>query len=176
MTDNNSSTLKSYVDSATGAAQSVLGSVTGNTADKAQGENTRDRAQAEHDASHAVGKAGPLNVSSSGAATVDDPARREGAWNQTIGSGKETVGNLFGAEGLKQEGIRQNQEGKGQEAEGQVRDYGSGVSDRITGAVGGAVSGITGNRADQEKYQQQHDVGKTQQRSAEADIQKQAPQ
>ena len=34
MTDNQSSTLKSYVDSATGTFQSTLGSLTGNTGDQ----------------------------------------------------------------------------------------------------------------------------------------------
>ena len=34
MTDNQSSTLKSYVDSATGTVQSTLGSLTGNTGDQ----------------------------------------------------------------------------------------------------------------------------------------------
>ena len=34
MSNTNSSTLKSYIDSASGAAQSVLGSLTGNTADE----------------------------------------------------------------------------------------------------------------------------------------------
>ena len=34
MTDNHSSTLQSYVDSATGTFQSTLGSLTGNTGDQ----------------------------------------------------------------------------------------------------------------------------------------------
>ena len=34
MTDNNSSTLKGYADSAVGAAQSAMGSLTGNTSDQ----------------------------------------------------------------------------------------------------------------------------------------------
>lgn len=39
--------------------------------------------------------------------------------------------------------------------------------------MGGAVAGLTGDREAQRKAQEQHDVGKTQQRGAEADIQKQ---
>ena len=34
MSDNQSSTLKSYIDSATGTVQSTLGSLTGNTGDQ----------------------------------------------------------------------------------------------------------------------------------------------
>ena len=83
------------------------------------------------------------------------------------------LGNLGGAEGLKEEGVQQNREGKGQEAQGQLSDLGSGMGDRAKGALGGAVAGLTGNKEDQEKYRLQHDDGKTQQRSAEADIEKQ---
>jgi hypothetical protein len=48
------------------------------------------------------------------------------------------------------------------------------VGDRVSGAVGGAVAGLTGDRVKQDEYQAQHDSGKTQQRGAEIDIQKQA--
>ena len=89
-----------------------------------------------------------------------------------MGSAKESIGNFVGADGLKKEGIEQNRQGKGQEAQGQLSDLGSGVGDRLTGTVGGAVAGLTGNREAQEKYQNKHDDGKTAQRSAEADIQK----
>lgn len=80
----------------------------------------------------------------------------------------------MGAEGLKQEGIRQNQEGKGQEAKGQLNDLGKGVSDRVGGAIGGAVAGLTGNQAQREEAQRQHDEGKARQRGVEHDVQKQA--
>lgn len=100
--------------------------------------------------------------------------RTDGSWNQTVGAAKETVGGLVGAEGLKQEGIKQNQEGKGQEAAGQVSDLGKGISDRVTGTVGGAVAGLTGNQEAKAAYQDQHDLGKTSQRGVEAELQKQA--
>lgn len=102
--------------------------------------------------------------------------RTDGSWNQTIGSGKEFVGGLVGAEGLRQEGARQNEDGKAQQAQGQVQDFGKGVSDRVQGAVGGVVAGITGNEADKARYEQQHDQGKTAQRGVEAELQKQAEQ
>lgn len=91
-----------------------------------------------------------------------------------MGSAKETLGNAFGAESLKKEGQQQNAEGKGMEAEGQLADYGSGLKDRVKGTAGGMAAGITGDREKQEKYQLQHDDAKTQQRSAQHDIQKQA--
>ncbi|MCJ1413101.1 hypothetical protein MMC19_007203 [Ptychographa xylographoides] len=219
MSGDNSSSLKAYVDSAAGAVQSAIGSLTGSTGDKvrdglpqqsdpfprrfqfnltspllpspplpldrsssqltppppqAHGETTKDKAAAEHDASHSVAKVGPFAASPSGGISQDDPNRTEGSWNQTVGSGKEMVGNLVGAEGLKNEGIQQNREGKGQEAQGQLSDLGTGMADRAKGALGSGVAGLTGDKADQERFGQMHDDGKTQLRSAQADIQKQS--
>jgi uncharacterized protein YjbJ (UPF0337 family) len=174
MSDSTNSTLGSYVSSATGAAQSALGNLTGNTADQSRGESKKTEAQAEYDASHATARAGGITVSGSGAAATDDPNRTEGSYNQTMGSAKSAVGGLFGADGLKQEGDRQNAEGKGQEAQGQLTDLGSGIKDRVGGTLGGAAAGLTGNREKMTEFQDQHDVGKTRQRGAEVDIQKQA--
>lgn len=75
---------------------------------------------------------------------------------------------------MKKQGQQQNAEGKAQEAAGQLNDLGAGISDRVSGAVGGAVAGLTGDRDEQAKFQAQHDEGKTRQRGAEADIQKQS--
>ncbi|MCJ1333732.1 hypothetical protein MMC10_010432 [Thelotrema lepadinum] len=175
MSNDNSSTLKSYVDSATGAIQSAVGSLTGNAGDQNKGEARQDKAALENDLSHSVGKVGPFAVSGSGGVSKDSSDRTEGSWNQTVGSAKESIGNFVGADGLKREGIEQKREGKGQEAKGQLSDLGSGIGDRVTGTLGGAVAGLTGNRENQQKFQDKHDDGKTAQRSAEADIQKQAP-
>ena len=75
---------------------------------------------------------------------------------------------------LKQTGREQNLKGQEQEAKGQISDFTSGVGDRATGAVGTALAGLTGDRVKQAEYQDKHDAGKTQQRGAEHDIQKQA--
>jgi uncharacterized protein YjbJ (UPF0337 family) len=95
---NNTSTFQSYVDSATGAVQNMIGSVTGNTTDQAKGDAKQQKAGAEYDASHATAKVPGFSASSSGAVTKDDPDRSTGAWNQTLGSAKETVGGLIGSE------------------------------------------------------------------------------
>ncbi|KAI9767809.1 MAG: hypothetical protein M1840_005490 [Geoglossum simile] len=168
------STLKSYVDSASGAVQSAIGTITGNRAEQNEAEETKAQASAENDASHGVAKAGPFAVSSSGSATVDDQNRRDGSWNQTVGSAKEAVGGLVGNQGLKNQGVKQNEEGKRQEAQGQLSDFGTGIGDRAKGAIGNATSAIVGDRDEQGRYQEMHDKGKTQQRSAEHDIQKQS--
>ena len=81
---------------------------------------------------------------------------------------------MIGSEDLKRQGREQNASGQAQEAKGQLSDLGSGIGDRVTGAVGGAVAGLTGNRADQQRFADQHDEGKTRQRGAEMDINKQA--
>ena len=99
MADNNQpSTLKSYVDSATGKAQSALGSLTGNTGDQAKGDLRESQAQAEYDASHATAKIPGATISGSGAAVRDDSDRNQGSWNQTVGSTKEAIGGLVGSE------------------------------------------------------------------------------
>ena len=74
---------------------------------------------------------------------------------------------------LKQEGREQNLQGQGQEAQGQLNDLGSGIANRAAGTIQGAVAGVTGNRDAQAEAQKLHDEGKTRQRGAEADIQKQ---
>jgi hypothetical protein len=48
------------------------------------------------------------------------------------------------------------------------------VGERVSGAVGSAAAGLMGDRTKQTEYQDRHDAGKTQQRGAEIDIQKQA--
>ncbi|UQC85223.1 uncharacterized protein CLUP02_10720 [Colletotrichum lupini] len=171
--NDNTSTLKSYVDSATGAAQNLLGSLTGSTADQNKGEAKQDKAQLEHDASHATAKI-PGFTATAGGVTKDDPDRAGGSWNQTVGSAKETVGGLVGSENLKQQGREQNLQGQEQEAKGQLNDYTFGIGNRVQGTIGGAVAGLTGDKAGQAHYEGLHDTGKTQQRGAEHDIQKQA--
>lgn len=94
----NDSTLKSYIDYATGAAQNALGNLTGNTGDQAQGQARKEQGKAEHDLSHATAKVPGGAVSGSGAAVSDDPNRTQGSWNQTMGSAKEAVGGLLGNE------------------------------------------------------------------------------
>jgi uncharacterized protein YjbJ (UPF0337 family) len=188
MSDNQPSTLNSYVNSAIGGAQELLGSLTGNTVDQVskedfslatcshysqkQGEAKQQSAQAENDLSHTAAKAGPFTVSSSGAVAQDSKDRSQGSWDQTVGAAKEAVGGLVGAEGLRQSGIEQNKQGKAQEAQGQLNDLGKGLTDRASGAVGGALAGLTGNAGAQAEYQKQHDTGKTLQRGVEADLQK----
>ncbi|KAL8806518.1 MAG: hypothetical protein Q9182_001301 [Xanthomendoza sp. 2 TL-2023] len=174
MSDKNTSTAKSYLDSAVAQGQSVLGSLTGSTGDKNEATARKNQAATEKDASHTVGKLGPLNVSPSGGVSTDDPNRTEGSYNQTIGSAKESLGGLVGAESLKKEGAQQNAQGKGQEAQGQLSDLGSGVKDRVQGTLGGIGASVTGDREKEEEMRLKHDDAKTKQRSAEADMQKQA--
>lgn len=75
---------------------------------------------------------------------------------------------------MKTQGRQQNLEGRDQEAKGQVNDLTSGVGNRVKGTVGGAVAGLTGDRSEQERYNEQRAEGKTQQRGVEHDLQKQA--
>ncbi|CAK7271649.1 hypothetical protein SEPCBS119000_004714 [Sporothrix epigloea] len=177
MSSNNNdqpSTAQSYIDSAVGTVQSALGSLTGDTSKQATGDLKKDSAATEYDASHSTIKVPGFSASSSGAVTKDDSDRTSGSWNQTVGSTKEAVGGLLGSESLKAAGREQNQSGREQEARGQVNDFVTGASDRVKGVVGGGIANLAGNPQAEADYQQQHDIGKTQQRGAEFDIQKQA--
>lgn len=136
--------------------------------------NTKSQASDEKDLSHSVGKVGSFAVTPQGGVSTDDPSRAEGSYNQTVGAAKESLGGLVGAQGLKKEGQQQNAEGKGQETEGQVKDYGSGIGDRIKGGTESAFKGVVGDREGEEKARAKHDDGKAQQRSAEHDISKQS--
>ncbi|KAL7820329.1 hypothetical protein V8C44DRAFT_354481 [Trichoderma aethiopicum] len=173
-TNNKPSTLSSYLESATGAVQNAVGNLTGNTSHQAEGEVRKQKAEAEYDASQAAAKLPGGTVSSTGTFAKDDPNRTTGSWNQTVGAAKETLGGLTGNESLKQSGREQNLEGQQQEAKGQLRDYGHGLSDRAQGAVGSALAGAVRDKEGQERYEELHDHGKTKQRGAEVDIQKQA--
>ena len=157
-----------------GAVQSGIAAITGSAGDQAHADQSKAKAEAERDASHAAVKAGPYTLSSSGVPVKDNADRTQGSWDQTIGSGKETLGHVIGSEDLKRQGREQNASGQAQEAKGQISDLGSGIGDRVTGAVGGAVSSLTGNTADQQRFADQHDAGKSRQRGAEMDINKQA--
>lgn len=75
---------------------------------------------------------------------------------------------------LKQTGRQQNLDGQEQEAKGQLNDFGGGIANRAQGTIGGAVAGLTGDKEERERYDKQRAEGKTQQRGAEHDIQKQA--
>lgn len=116
-TNDNTSTLKSYIDSATGAVQNAVGSLIGSTGDQvcpsrkqspcwtnsltlplqAEGQHKQNKAEAENDASHATAKLPGFTATASGVAK-DDPNRTTGSWNQTVGSAKETVGGVLGSE------------------------------------------------------------------------------
>merc|ERR1711939_340786 len=152
---------QSIIDTATSYVQSGIAAVTGNQSDKAKAEQTHNKAAAEANASEAAVKAGPFTLSSSGAVAKDSSERTQGQWDQTMGSLKETAGNLTGNESLKQQGREQNLQGQGH-------------SDRVQGTLGGAVAGLTNDRESQQKYADIHDEGKSRQRGVEADLDKMA--
>ena len=173
-TNDNTSTLKSVTDSVTGAINQGVAYVTGSSGDQAKADQYKAKADAESDLSHAGVKAGPFAVSSTGAVAKDSPDRTQGQWDQTVGSAKETVGNLLGNENLKQQGREQNLQGQGQEAKGQLSDLGQGIGDRVQGTLGSAVAGLTNDREAQARYANQHDEGKSRQRGVELELEKRA--
>jgi len=170
--ENQPSTLKAAIDGVTGGIQSAVGMVTGNTGDKVAAQEKKQDARTEYEASQTTAKAGPVAASTSGGVAIDDNNRTTGSWNQTAGSAKEAIGGMLGNEQLKAAGQRQHREGEQQEAQGQVKDFGRGLNDRVTGTVGSALTGLTSDREGREHYDRMHDEGKTRQRGVEADMQK----
>lgn len=194
MSDGNSSTLGSYLNSATGAAQRAVGSLTGDSSTQVlsplhltsphphkphtnkpqnKGEAAQAKAASQDENSHTTAKLGPVTADpNTGATAADNTQRSTGSWDQTVGSAKESLGNLIGNEGLRQAGVQQNAAGKEQEARGQLKDLGEGLQDRAQGTIGGIAAAVTGDREQEKKFQDMHDEGKTRQRGAEADIAK----
>jgi len=173
MSDGNSSTLGSYVNAATGAAQRAVGSITGDSSAQNKGEVAKEQSEVQHENSHTTAKLGPVSADpNTGATATDDPNRSTGSWDQTVGSAKESLGNMIGNEGLRQAGVQQNAAGKEQEAKGQLKDFGEGIQNRAQGAIGGVAAAVSGDREQEKKFQDIHDEGKVRQRGAEADMAK----
>ncbi|KAJ5297217.1 uncharacterized protein N7443_008110 [Penicillium atrosanguineum] len=169
----NSSTLGSYVNAATGAAQRAFGAVTGDSSSQNQGEAAQAKAHVQDHNSHTTAKLGPITADpNTGAAVKDNEKRSDGSWDQTIGSTKEAVGNMIGNDNLRRTGAEQNAAGKEQEAKGQLQDWGEGIQNRAQGAIGSVGAAITGDRTGEEKFRDMHDEGKVRQRGAEADMAK----
>lgn len=157
--NNNNNTLGSYVDSATGAAQRAVNSVTGGSVSTHHPLTTPDilttlQTQNQNQGGQPQGQQG-------------NPT-----WDQTMGSAKESVGNALGHENLRQAGVQQNASGKEAEAKGQLQDMGQGVTDRAQGAVGSVGAAIKGDREEEEKWRQVHDEGKGRQRGAEREVER----
>lgn len=100
--------------------------------------------------------------------------RQNATWDQTVGSGKEMLGNATGYESLRQEGIDQNARGKETEAQGQLQDLGSGATERVAGGVNKVKAAVMGDREEEQKAEQTHDTGKLKQKGTEAEIQERA--
>ena len=83
---------------------------------------------------------------------------------------------MIGNENLRQEGIRQNAEGKSQEAKGQVQDFSEGITKRVQGTLGSVGAAITGDRESEARWRNVQDEGKAKHRDAEADILKRQQQ
>ncbi|MCJ1366724.1 hypothetical protein MMC16_005854 [Acarospora aff. strigata] len=170
----------SYMESAKGAAQSVMGAITGNNqagqpSSSTHHHPTTDPSHSSSSSSSSISKIGPLATSpTTGAISTDDPNRATGSYNQTIGSGKETLGNLLGAQDLKRSGAEQKRQGEGQEAQGQLSDFGSGIGDRVAGKVGMVGAVVMGDEEAERRERERHDVGKTLQGSAERGMERSA--
>ena len=77
------SSVNAYLDSAKATVQSGIASLTGSNGDAQEAQQSRDKADFEHDASHTAAKVGPYTVTPSGAAKQSDD-RTQGQWDQFV--------------------------------------------------------------------------------------------
>ncbi|KAL2008200.1 hypothetical protein VTN00DRAFT_8182 [Thermoascus crustaceus] len=138
------STIKSYIDQAAGAAQNLVNSVT-----------------------ESVIGSGSNNSSSSDKDSTNNPK-----YDQTVGSLKEATGNLTGNPSLRRAGEEQNAAGKAHEAEAQLKDWGQGVSDRVQGHLGAVGAAVAGDREEEDRWRAVHDEGKRRQEGVERDVER----
>ncbi|EPS45235.1 hypothetical protein H072_758 [Dactylellina haptotyla CBS 200.50] len=154
-----------------GTVQSGIGQLTGNTKDIQDGENKNAAAVEINTRSHTANKLGPATATAEGGIHIDNADRQQGSWDQTIGSGKQFLGDLIGNESLKAQGRTQYDEGVKRETSGQVSDLAEGFSNRVSGAVGAMIAM---DQQEKEKFNQQHDDGKAAVRSVQHDLQNRA--
>jgi len=170
----NSSTVGAMLQNVAGAVQSGLGQLTGSGKDVKEGETRKVAAQEQNETSHTAAKLGPITATGEGGGHVDNKDRQQGAFDQTIGSGKQFVGGVIGSESLKAQGREQYDRGVQRETAGQASDLVEGISKRVGGTLGNIGAAVTGDTEAQRTYQQQHAEGKAAQRSVEHDLQKKA--
>jgi len=168
---NESSTVGAMFQNVVGTVQNGLGQLVGSGKDVQEGEVKKAVATEKDERSHTAAKLGPITATGEGGAHVDNKDRQEGSFDQTIGSGKQFVGGLIGSEALKAQGRDQYNQGVQREAAGQASDLVEGISNRVSGALGSAVSG---DALEKERYREQHDEGKAAVRSVQHDLQKKA--
>merc|ERR1711939_707627 len=97
--NDNTSSLQSVMDTATGYINSGIAAVTGSAGDQAKADQYKTKGEAESDLSHTAAKAGPFTISSSGAPAKDNSQRTQGQWDQTVGSAKGVSDRVQGAVG-----------------------------------------------------------------------------
>ena len=81
--EDNTSTLQSYVDSAKGAAQGAASYITGSSGDQAKSQQYHDKADAERDISKAGTNIAGYDIGATGIAKQSDD-RTQGQWDQFV--------------------------------------------------------------------------------------------
>lgn len=64
-----------------------------------------------------------------------DPSKTNASWNSTVGTAKESVGNVIGSEDLSKTGKEQHAQGEVERKEAEAKQYGEGLVDSATGKV-----------------------------------------
>ncbi|KAH8922337.1 hypothetical protein BT69DRAFT_1243255 [Atractiella rhizophila] len=93
----------------------------------------------------------------------NEPSKVNANYNSTVGSIKETVGNLTGLGGLESSGASQRRDGDAEYKAAQAQGYAEGTKDRVGGKVDNVVGAVTGDKSQEMSGQARHDKGETQQ-------------
>ncbi|KAH8917315.1 hypothetical protein BT69DRAFT_1248954 [Atractiella rhizophila] len=93
----------------------------------------------------------------------NNPSKSNANWNSTVGSAKETFGNMTGASSWEQSGAEQRSRGDAEYKAAQAKGWTEGVGDRIGGKKDNVVGAVTGDKSQEMTGRAQHDKGKAEQ-------------
>ena len=80
-----------------------------------------------------------------------DPSKTNAQLNSTVGTLKETAGNIIGSKDLSETGKSQHEEGEAERKKAEGKAYGEGLAEGIKGKVQNVGGAITGDKEEQAK-------------------------
>ncbi|GAA5944569.1 hypothetical protein JCM3775_003296 [Rhodotorula graminis] len=92
-----------------------------------------------------------------------EPSKTTGNYDYAVGSIKETIGNVVGAESLAQAGSEQAAKGDAEYKLAQTQEYAEGTADRVGGKIDRIIGAATGDSSREAGGLAQETKGKAQQ-------------
>ncbi|KAJ3726512.1 mismatched base pair and cruciform DNA recognition protein [Lentinula guzmanii] len=100
---------------------------------------------------------------SSDQTTSSEPSKANGQYNSMMGTTKEFIGNVTGADSWTQDGKDQHAKGEAEYNAAQATEYAKGTYDRAGGKIDSVVGAVTGDKQQQMSGNMRHDKGQVQQ-------------